>query len=458
MNGVMWKWLAQRRSSILPVGSLRARLAWGAFWALVGSAAFRGLELVANVLTGRMLGKVAFGELGIIVSTVGFVSVFAAMGLGMTTTKYVAELRKTEPDRSGKIIGMSTLATIISGGLTFLILFFLSNLLAERTLNAPQLANELRLISSLLFFEALNGVQLGTLAGLEEFKIIAQLRLLRGIINLPLMIAGVWIWGLPGAVGAMVLVSAGACLINRYVLNRECRRAGITITYRGLKTEWGVLWQFSIPAFLAGSMVGPVIWISNTILVNQPNGYAEMGIYNAANQWGTAIMFLPHVLSQAVMPMLASLYGVNDKQSTKKLLKISIFASALASLPIVSALVVGSKQIMGLYGPEFTGRGEVLVLVALTTALLAIETPVGKIIAASGRMWVGTVMNLGWGLTLLTCAWLFVQRGWGANGLALSYLIAYAVHGVWTFGFAISVLRGKSVSIQSDVEKWEADV
>jgi len=38
---------------------------------------------------------------------------------------------------------------------------------------------------------------------------------------------------------------------------------------------------------------------------------------------------------------------------------------------------------MALYGPVFAGYGDVLGLVAVTVIFLAIETPVGQIIAAS---------------------------------------------------------------------------
>jgi len=38
-------------------------------------------------------------------------------------------------------------------------------------------------------------------------------------------------------------------------------------------SEWSADWARNLGA--------------NTMLVNQPGGYAEMGIYSAANQWGT---------------------------------------------------------------------------------------------------------------------------------------------------------------------------
>ena len=141
----LWLWVARTRVAILPQSSLGARFARGAFWSLVGTVISQGLGLVASVITARLLGKVGFGELGMINSTVGMFGVFAGLGLGLTATKYVAEFRSKDPDRAGRILGLSELVAVVSGGTVSLILFALAPMLAERTLNAPHLVNELGL-------------------------------------------------------------------------------------------------------------------------------------------------------------------------------------------------------------------------------------------------------------------------------------------------------------------------
>jgi hypothetical protein len=39
------------------------------------------------------------------------------------------------------------------------------------------------------------------------------------------------------------------------------------------------------------------------MVVNQPGGYAEMGVFSAARQWRTAIGFIPGVLAQFALPL-----------------------------------------------------------------------------------------------------------------------------------------------------------
>jgi O-antigen/teichoic acid export membrane protein len=160
---------------------LGLRLAKGAFWSLAGALISRGLALLASIIVARILGKEGFGELGIIQSTVGMFGVFAGFGLGMTATKYVAEFRTKNPERAGRVIALSNIVAIVSGGVMSLILVFLAPWLARSTLAAPHLTLFLQIAAGLLFLSALNGAQIGTLAGFEAFRTIAKVNFWAGI-------------------------------------------------------------------------------------------------------------------------------------------------------------------------------------------------------------------------------------------------------------------------------------
>jgi len=425
----------------LPADSLRGRLAWGAFWSLVGAVLSQGSILVASVITARILGMVGFGELGIINSTVGMLGVFAGFGLGMTATKYVAEFRIKDPARAGRIIALSSVVALATGGLISLALFIFAPFLAARTLAAPHLILELRIGALLLLCNALNGAQTGALCGFEAFKAIAYANLIRGLFSFPAMVGGVLLWGLPGAVCGLVLAAAIACLVNQWILRSECRRAAVPIRYRAIRSERRVLWDFSLPAFLSSAMVAPVTWVVATLLVNAPNGYAEMGVFNAANQWRTTLLFLPGLIGQVVVPILSSLQNAVGRQTARRVLLGSVLTNGLCTVPVVLVLLPCSSWIMSFYGHAFSPRGAVLQVSLLAGVLLAIQTPVGNLIAAFGRMWAGLLMNAGWAVCFLSVAYALLALGWGAQALACAYFAAYLVHALWTFWFAATLLR-----------------
>lgn len=159
------------------------RMARGLFWSMAGTVISRALMLLATILVARLLGKIEYGELGMIQSTVGMFGVFAGFGLGLTATKYVAELRESDPLRVGRILSLSTFVACFTGGLMALALLFFAPWLAEHTINAPHLVSQLRISAIVLFFSALNGAQTGALAGFEAFKDIAKINFSVGIIS-----------------------------------------------------------------------------------------------------------------------------------------------------------------------------------------------------------------------------------------------------------------------------------
>jgi len=94
---------------------------------------------------------------------------------------------------------------------------------------------------------------------------------------------------------------------------------------------------------------------------------------------------------------------------------------------------------MSLYGAGFRSGWPTLVVVLLTTGLLSIQTPVGQIIAASGKLWIGFAMNMGWALIFILSTLLLVNKG--SLGLATARAVSYIVHATWTFWFAIWLIR-----------------
>lgn len=420
--------------------SLRARFARGALWSLVGAITAQGLSLVASVVTARLLSAEGFGALGMIQSTVGMFGTFAGLGLGLTATKHVAQFRMADPDRAGRVVGLTFAVAVLTGGVVSALLCLGAPVLAESTINAPHLTRELRVGSVLLLLNTLAGIQIGVLAGFEAFKTVARLNLLRGLLAFPITIAGALLWALPGAVWALVATAGVGVWLNRSALRGECAAAGVRVSLWGAWQERKVLWDFSIPAFLSGALVGPVTWLANTLLVNQPNGYAEMGVFNAASQWRSALLFVPGSIGQTAVPILSSLCAAGDKRRSRKAVTGAIALCAACATPTLLVLLLLKDHIMGSYGSGFSRRGPVLATTCVTGALLAIQTPVGHLITAMGRMWLGALMNAGWAAVLLVCAAAFLARRWGADGLAYSYLCAYTVHATWTFAFAARAL------------------
>jgi O-antigen/teichoic acid export membrane protein len=422
--------------------NIGSRFARGAFWALTGSFFSQGLMLIASIVVARLLGKTEYGELGMIRSTVNMFTVFAGFGLGVTATKYVAEYYKTDKTRTGKIIGLSTLFAGSMGGIIAIVLLIAAPTLALKTINAPMLVNEIRLSAIMLFFSSINGAQTGTLAGYEAFSTIAKVNLISGISAIPIQIGFTVIFGLRGSVIGFGLNFLIMWLLNTIAVKKESELAGVKIDYKGAWSEWPVLYKFSLPALLSGILVTPVIWGCNAMLVNQPHGYEEMALFDAANQWRNVILFIPAALASIALPLLSS--SVNNQNLFNRVLKLNVVVNFIISLSMAICISLLSTLIMKFYGAGFSDGRKVLIIMTFSTVLISINNVIGQAIAGKGQMWFGLILNLLWGIVLLSFTFYFLKLGLGAKGLAYSLLISYFCHTILVTIYTVKYLSKKS--------------
>lgn len=411
------------------VSPLGHRLARGTFWSLVGAVLSRLLGLFASIFVARLLGKVGLGELGIIQSTVGIFSTFAGLGLGLTATKHVAEHRVINPVLVGETIGLLSLISWGSGLLMTLVILSLSPWLAMHTLAAPQLGRELEFGSLLLLFGVINGVQTGILSGFEAFKSIARVNVICGLANFPIMVGGAYFGGLTGAVWGLVASLALNCGLNYLAVRQEAMAAGVVVTYRHVHKHWPLLWRFGLPGMLSGLIAGPVNWGTGTLLVNQPGGYAEMGILNATNTWFQAVAFLPNLLGQVLLPILASYMATNNRAGMNRALVLATVANSIIVLPVVVIGSIFSRHVMGLYGAGFAQGWPVLVLTLLCAGVLTVQGPITDRLIAASKMWAYLLAVLIWGGVLIAGSYLLVPAH-GSAGLAVARLLAYTIGGI----------------------------
>lgn len=413
--------------STSPVGY---RIARGGFWSMMGTGIPQFLNMITLIIIARMLGKEHFGELGIITNTAGMFSLFAIFGLSMAMTKHVAEFRNNDPEKAGRIIALFSLLAIGTAILMVTSLFIAAPWLARRTLAAPYLTDLLRISTGLIFFSAFNSVQMGTLAGFEAFRAIAWINSIYAILSLILITCGVYFFGLPGVVWAMIISMSVNCILSNIELRNEAHRAGVPISFRNCNKEIYIMLEFSLPAVLAGIMCTSANWIGSVMLVNQPNGYAEMGIFNAANSWQKVILFLPQCLNTIALPMLSDFQGTGQKRQYRKAFWYNFILIGISSLCVAGMVVLTSPYIMKFYGAGFSSGRYVLMLISLIAAFAAIDAFIGITLVSRNKMWFGVISSVIWAGILILIAYYSIPL-YGAEGLCIAMLIAYILQTLW---------------------------
>ena len=404
-------------------GALAQRLMRGVGWSVAGGAISSASSLLAAILVARMLGAEKYGALGLIQSTLNTFIIFVGPAVGLTATKFIAELRHRRPRRAGSILGLTLATTYVLSAVLAVALIAGANYLAVSTYRAPFLAPLLRLAAIALFLSGINGAQTGALAGVESFRSIAIANLVKGITTFPLMWFGTKYYGIEGAVLALAAAALIGCVTSEILLRRALRAAHLRASFERLRLYAVLLLTFSLPAMLTSSIVLITMWLGNVLIVRQPGGYAEFGIFNAANQWRSAILFLPSMVVQPFLPMLSRLAGEGRLVQFRKLLLVNIAASSVAALgPSVVAILL-SRQIMTAYGAAFAHARLTMVLVVLATLMAAPTMAIIQAMNSLGRLWTSAAIHVAWVALFLLA--LQTSLGHGAQGLASAYLVSY---------------------------------
>jgi O-antigen/teichoic acid export membrane protein len=301
----------------------------------------------------------------------------------------------------------------------------------------------------MLLVSALSGAQLGALAGFEDFRTVARVNLMAAVVGGPPRLIGAYLRGLEGAVWGMIAAAILSCLVIHFALLSKCNEERIGFKLANCWKECGVLFSFSLPAVLAGMLCIPTVWLCSAMLVNQPGGYAELGVYGAASQWRNLILFLPWMIGQVSIPMLSAQDFHQNKREIFAILKSLLYTYCLATIPILAVACALSPFIMDFYGPDYSGTWPVLVLILFATSLQVIQAPVVKFMEATGRMWTNLIISMVWTITVLCFSQQFIQ--YGALGLCIALVIAFAIEGLLLFAYGVKVLWEPGTNTQLQI-------
>jgi O-antigen/teichoic acid export membrane protein len=418
------KWLREFSPSA-ETGSLRARFQNGITWNVAGAVLNNGANFLTNIAIANLLGREIFGEYGMIQSTLStFIGVAYAAG-GITATKYVAEFRSSDKERAGRVLGLCSATTMVTGTFATLLVLFCAPWLASATLKAPFLTRPLEIAAAIIFFTVVNAYQMGALAGLESYRQWAIANGLQGPIQLGICTLAAWKWGLRGAVVGLLATSMARWMIFQLALNREANKQGILLRYTGLWQERFILLRFALPAAMSGLSIAPAIWLGNTFLVRQAGGYSQLALFSAALNLKNVVMFLPLLLNNVGFSLLNNQRGEGNEARYRKVFWTTVGCVAVAAFTAAAFVGIVGTQLLRLYGKSFPEAYPTLLTLLCCAVVEAVAMAVYLIIGAEEKMWLSLLaVMLPRDIALAVLAYWLVPS-YGAFGLGLAHLFAW---------------------------------
>jgi len=367
--------------------------------------------------------------------------VFSSFALGTTATKYIAEYRLKDPEKTRKIINLSLISTFILAFVVFILCFVFSEHIAVHSLNTRELIRPLHLGSFMILFLTTSGVINGILVGFEEFFCVFKQNIISVLFLISGSAAGAYFGGVDGALCGLLLYLFVMFIIGLYYLRKALRKYSINFGFKNISDEISILWKFSLPTTLGGLLCTPMYWIANTILVNSPAGYGAMGGFDIVKQWYSAVLFIPSVTSRVVLPLLSNFNASNNVNKYKKILKYSLFFNTGSALAVALVLSVLSGLLLSMYGKAFLEFRTAFFIMMIVAVVSVANNIVGQLILSKGYAWWGFTFNGLWAFVFITSTSVLVKKyNMGAVGISLGYLISYIFHTVVQSVFSYVIL------------------
>jgi O-antigen/teichoic acid export membrane protein len=434
-----------------PASGLATRLRTGLTWNLIAAVFTQGATFAVNIAIANLLGRQIFGEYAMIQSTVLTLATVAQLATGYTATKYVAEFRVRDPERAGSILGLCSIVSAAAAGVAALALAAAAPWLAAAVLHAPHLTAGLGLASVVVFFTAMNGYQIGALAGLESYRALAVAGAIGGVGSAAICTVAAWSAGLNGALAGLGLGAFCQWVVLRRWLAIEAARHGIAIgRHSGPWRDMAILWKFALPATLSGFVSLPALWLASTFLVRQPGGYEQMALYVAASNFRTLVLFVPNVINNVGMSLLNNQKGSSDDRRYRKVFWTNLGLTAGAVVTGATAVVLLGPWLLTVFGRGFVEGYPVLALLMLSTIPEAVGAATYQVVQAEARIWLSLfaiVLPRDAALAILSYV---LSPSYGALGLAAAYTLA------WTLAFGMYVYVARKVSVTSSLGMAEA--
>ncbi len=423
------------------------------FWLTLSEILFNLSGYIIHAVAGRVLGPSDYGRYALVVTLTTVIVILIGNGIPTAMSRYLSEVFETAP---GKVLTIkrhgARLQVLLMGAVT--LVFFLLAPMTARLLGDPTLTPLLQLASLIIPTFALASFYYYYFTGLHLFHYQAILKSFRSFVRIVVIVGMTVTLGLHGAVAGYavvpVLVFALAWYFDRKTIRpfREAADgAGADSTF-----HWRQLLAYAWPLTLF--MLFYELFISiDLYLVKAVLGSDYLtGLYNAALTVGRIPYYLFYALAIVLLPALAKLNAVSDREAMRKLMTQALRYAGIILLPLSVLLIAYAGPTLGLlFGDDYLPARLALQMLVPGLSALTVFYLLANALNGVGRASLSLKLAVGGFVLAAALNWVFlVELGdiFGAAlattlaGLVMTGVMLGIVHRYLPFGFSsIGILK-----------------
>ncbi|HWF92543.1 MAG TPA: flippase [Terriglobales bacterium] len=311
----------------------------------------------------RELGAEALGTYALGLTIIGSLGIFNAFGLSRSATRFVSAYRAT--GQYGLLRGLlvrSILMLVLTNLLFIPILLLAGPAIAVRFYHAPALSGYLWIFAALMCFGTFNTFFSRVLAGYKE---VARSTVLTTFLGTPLMmlctVAFVAMgWGLRGYLIAQASADGVVFLLLVATVWKLTPRKTRSHTGPLPALERRVI-SFSATVLLM-ELLGFLIMHTDKIFLGFYLNPRQVGIYALAAGMAALVPVVLQSVNQIFSPIISDLHARNEYQMLGRMFQTLTKWILGLTFPLAATMIVFSRPLMRIFGPEFEAGWSVLVV------------------------------------------------------------------------------------------------
>lgn len=426
---------------------------------ILKSSAIIGGATVITVLIGMvrtkfmaiLLDPAGFGMMGLYTSITNVTQSIAGMGINRSGVKQIAEAVGSDDLKRITVTAQVLRRTaIFTGVLGTVFLFGFSSQISLLTFDDEQHANDIRLISLVIFFSLISAAQVALIQGMRRTSDLAKLSILGTIYGAIISIAAIYFLGEEGIALALVLIAA-ASLATSFWYRLKIKIPTHPMTISEMSTEQIALLKLGFAFLSSGLMMSGTAYIIRMMIVREI-GIDAAGLYLSAwTMGGLYIEIILQAMGTDFYPRLTA--SAHDNVECNRLVNEQAHVGMLLAIPgIIATLTFAPLIIEIFYTSKFQGAAELLRWLCLGMAVRVISWPMGLIIVTKGMQKVFIYSDLAWSIVYVGLARICINQ-YQLNGTGIAFFGSYIFHVVMIYLIVakVSGYRWSVANIQCSV-------
>lgn len=390
-----------------------------AFWSLISQIFSRGSLILSAIILTRSLNTSDFAAYSYFQLTISMLAVYAAMGLGVTSSRYFAEVGHEHNVSSPFPLGLLWLVSIAIAVIFFTIILIIPSKLVTADLPIPNWLLALGVLT--LTLEIVPG---GAILGLERYKQSSLICAISGSV----MLAGAFYASIKNepifAMSAMVVAAffqgVGESMIvvkvvgwKRLAISRPMMIGG------GLK-----LLEFAGPMLFISLIAISGSWIVGRLVLFMENSSYEFSIYTIGLQWFALVLVLPGIIAKVILPRVVRANLKSDSNGQQALIWQGIKISTFTAFAVACSGGLAAPLIIKMYGVQYSENNWFLSGYMAAAFLNAPANTLGNSIVANNGQKQWLIIMIIWFAVLILTATVMVKFNMNPGAFSLGLAAA----------------------------------